>query len=445
MKRKIFILNLLILFLPLQLITAQKKEPEKDSLNILKHELLRIDEENAILQKRVDSLIRSIILEKAAVEEENALQKLLDEAEQLTMKEKEKETTLSKKFSSGVRQQQGLNPNISLGGDFFGAVSSSNNEFITEPGPVSYGNDNFFLREVELALEAPLDPFTRGKSFISISKESISIEEAYMEWLNLPLNMNLKIGIFYSEFGPLNRYHDHALPQFDRPRALVNLFSNKGLGGTGAAASFMLPRLLFADATSLDLSVMDGTDTDEDFSFADRGFLYTGQFKNYYDITTNSYFEIRLSGVAGRNPSEGANNSYVGSAGLTYKWVPAGREKYRTFDWKTEFLYSHRINDTSAVKSKGFYTSVQNKLSARFWVGGRIGYSELPYDNHKHEWDFTVNLDFWQSEFVFTRLQYQHNRRFMDIGTDPVMSMPHDHTFLIQVCWAMGPHKHEAY
>ncbi|MBN2633931.1 MAG: hypothetical protein JXR66_10265, partial [Bacteroidales bacterium] len=413
MKRKIFILNLLILFLPLQLITAQKKEPEKDSLNILKHELLRIDEENAILQKRVDSLIRSIILEKAAVEEENALQKLLDEAEQLTMKEKEKETTLSKKFSSGVRQQQGLNPNISLGGDFFGAVSSSNNEFITEPGPVSYGNDNFFLREVELALEAPLDPFTRGKSFISISKESISIEEAYMEWLNLPLNMNLKIGIFYTEFGPLNRYHDHALPQFDRPRALVNLFSNKGLGGTGAAASFMLPRLLFADATSLDLSVMDGTDTGEDFSFADRGFLYTGQFKNYYDITTNSYFEIRLSGVAGRNPSEGANNSYVGSAGLTYKWVPAGREKYKTFDWKTEFLYSHRINDTATVKSKGFYTSVQNKLSARFWVGGRIGYSELPYDNHKHEWDFTVNLDFWQSEFVFTRLQYQHNRRFM--------------------------------
>ena len=95
-----------------------------------------------------------------------------------------------------------------------------------------------FLREVEVALEAPLDPFTRGKTFISISKDEISIEEAYMEWLNLPLKMNLKIGIFYAEFGPLNRYHDHALPQFDRPRALVNLFSNKGLGGAWVCCKF---------------------------------------------------------------------------------------------------------------------------------------------------------------------------------------------------------------
>ncbi|HOO98849.1 MAG TPA: hypothetical protein PLV06_07300 [Bacteroidales bacterium] len=445
MRKKIIITCLFIFFITQHLLTAQTNEPDKDSLGIVKNELIRIDQENRILNSRIDSLIRSINLEKSALEEENALQKLLDEAEQLTMKEKEKETSLAKKFISGVRQQQGLNPNISLGGDFFGALSSSNNQYITEPGPVSYGNDNFFLREVELALEAPLDPFTRGKSFISVSKESISIEEAYMEWLNLPLNMNLKIGIFYTEFGPLNRYHDHALPQFDRPRALVNLFSNKGLGGTGVAASFMLPRLFFADATSLDLSVLDGTNTGEDFSFADKGLLYTGQFKNYYDITTNSYFEIRISGVAGRNPSAGENNSYVGSAGLTYKWVPAGREKYRTFDWKTELLYSQRINDTATVKSKGFYTSVQNKLSARFWIGGRIGYSELPYNRNKHEWDFTFNLDFWQSEFVFTRLQYQHNRRFTETGTDPLMTMPHDHTFLIQVCWAMGPHKHEAY
>jgi hypothetical protein len=144
----------------------------------------------------------------------------MEEAAQLSEKEVIEEEHANKRCLSGGRQQQGLNPNISLGGDFFGGFSSSDNEYISDEGDVFYGNNGFFLREVELGLESALDPFTRGKSFISITRDAISIEEAYMEWLNLPLNMNLKVGIFYSEFGPLNRYHDHALPQFDRPGPL---------------------------------------------------------------------------------------------------------------------------------------------------------------------------------------------------------------------------------
>jgi hypothetical protein len=91
--------------------------------------------------------------------------------------EKEKEEDVTKKFQSGVRQQQALNPNISLGGDFFGAVIPRvMNLFLNREK--SYGKNGFFLREVELGFEAPLDPFTRGKSFISVSKDAISIEEA---------------------------------------------------------------------------------------------------------------------------------------------------------------------------------------------------------------------------------------------------------------------------
>ena len=308
-----------------------------------------------------------------------------------------------------------------------------------------YGNNGFFLREIELGIEAPLDPFTRGKTFLSVSKDAIGIEEAYMEWLNLPLKMNLKIGIFYSEFGPLNRYHDHALPQFDRPRALVNLFSNKGLGGTGLSANFMLPEILFANASSLDFSIVNGTNTGEYFSFDNSGLLYIGQFKNFYDISLNSFFEFRLSGISGINPSTGANRSHVGSLGLNYKWVPAGREKYRTLDWKTEFLFSYRNEESGSVKSKGFYSSLQNKLGARFWAGARIGYSELPYDNRQREWDYTVNIDFWQSEFVFTRIQYQYNQRNIYMTSFPGSALPKDHSIILQVCWAMGPHKHESY
>ena len=130
---------------------------------------------------------------------------------------------------------------------------------------------------------------------------------------------------------------------------------------------------------------------------------------------------------------------------MIYKWVPVGRSKYRTLDWKSEFLYSYRQGVLENIKSKGFYSSLQYKLNARFWLSGRIGYSELPYDNSQSEWDFTGCVDFWQSEFVFLRLQYQYNMREINSMNNYSGELPDAHSFLAQICWAMGPHKHEAY
>jgi hypothetical protein len=395
--------------------------------------------------KELEKLINDLKAKIDKKEKQDELKKLLEEASQLSTKVKEEKITVSKRFHSGARSQQKLNPNISLGGDFFAGYSSSKSDFVNESGDISYGNRRFDLREIELSLQAPLDPFTRGKAFISISKEEIAIEEAYMEWLNLPLNMNLKAGIFYTEFGLLNRYHDHALPQFDRPRVLINYFSNAGLGGTGVSLNFMLPTLFFANASNLDLAVITGGNN---FSFTSEGrynLLTVGQFKNYYDLSRDTYLEFRLSGAAGKNDPDETYNSYVGSLGMILKWVPIGRAKYRTVDWKTELLYGYHEGISKDVVSKGFYSSLQYKLNAQYWLSSRVGYSELPYDNYQSEWDFTTCLDFWQSEFVFIRFQYQYNLR--DINNMMVYpgDLPDDHSFLVQISWAMGPHKHEAY
>ncbi|MBC8183560.1 hypothetical protein H8E88_20905 [candidate division KSB1 bacterium] len=395
--------------------------------------------------KELEKLINDLKAKIEKKEKQDELKKLLEEASQLSTKAKEEKITVSKRFHSGARSQQKLNPNISLGGDFFAGFSSSKSDFVNEPSDVSYGNNRFEMREIEFSLLAPLDPFTRGKTFISITKEEIAIEEAYMEWLNLPLNMNLKAGIFYTEFGPLNRYHDHALPQFDRPRALVNYFTTGGLGGCGFSFNFMLPNLFFADASTFDFAVINGGNN---FSFTNEGkynLMTVGQFKNYYDLSRDTYLEFRLSGAAGRNDPDEKYNSYVGSLGMILKWVPVGRSKYRTVDWRTEFLYGYREGVLKDVSSKGSYSSLQYKLNARYWLTGRIGYSELPYDNTQSEWDFTACLDLWQSEFVFMRFQYQYNLRDINNMTIYSGKLPNDHSFIAQINWAMGPHKHEAY
>jgi len=416
---------------------------------------LVIQAQDSTQQRCPDSLYHQVAnLEKAVArlnsliakqEEQDELQSLLDEADRLSMQEEEQKIDLSKKYFSGVRQQQGLNPNISFGMDFFGGISSSDAKSISEPSDLNYGNNGFYLREAQLSLVAPLDPFTRGKGFISATPEGFFVDEIYMEWLNLPLNMNLKAGLFKSEFGFLNRYHDHALPQFDRPRVLVNMFGTQGLGGSGIAANFMLPSVI-AHATSLDLSVIYGSNPQSFRPDSLAGVVFTGQFLNYYDLSASSYIEIRLSGAAGKNDHpEGDFRSYVTSAGIAYKRAPVGREKYRTLEWKTEFLYGYRAYPGEAHQSKGFYSSIQNKLGPRFWLGGRIGYSELPFDPSQSEWDYTLSLDFWQSEFVCTRIQYQYNDRSITNREDLEGPFPSEHSFILQVNWAMGPHKHEAY
>ena len=335
-----------------------------------------------------------------------------------------------------------MNPNISVAGDFFGGISSTKSSFTNNRSDATFGSNTFDMRELQLNFVAPLDPFTRGKAFLSFTEGAITIEEGYMEWLNLPLNANLKIGMFRPEFGALNRHHDHALPQYDRPKTMVNLFSLWSLAGLGASANFLLPPLFFADASILDLSMINGG---ADFSFPTHTMIYVGQFKNYYDISGDAYIEWMLSSAIGKNSPDEKYKSFVNSFAVTYKWAPIGRAKYKTFEWKTELLHSFRESPVKNVNSYGFYTSLQNKLNARWWASGRIGYSELPYDNKQHEWDFTGCFDFWQSEFVFIRLQYQYSlREFTDYYgyTGPY---PNDHSLVFHVCWAMGPHKHEAY
>ncbi|MFO7852301.1 MAG: hypothetical protein ACQERS_08845 [Bacteroidota bacterium] len=393
------------------------------------------------LVKRIEKL-------EAMVEEskkEDELARLLEEAEMLTGKQKAEEVDASKKFYTGARQQQGLNPNLSVLGDFFGSVSSKSDELTSEPGDRTHGSNGLFMRSLEMSFVASLDPFARGKAFLDITEEGVSIEEAYMEILNMPFNMSLKGGVFFPEFGLLNRHHTHALPQFDRPRVCVNYFGLDGFNGMGAAVNMMLPRILFADASSFDFSVININDNLSYSSNKSVNLAYVGHWKNYYDISNASYFEYVLSAIAGTNDELSQTRTYIGSLGLHYKWEPPGTAKYKSLDWKTELYYGFNETPFGIVRSKGFYSLVHRKINARMWVGGRIGYSEMPYDDDQYEWDFSLNFDFWQSEFVFYRIQYQYNSRNIAYLPGIAQSYPSNHTVVVQFSWAMGPHKHEAY
>ena len=97
---------------------------------------------------------------------------------------------------------------------------------------------------------------------------------------------------------------------------------------------------------------------------------------------------------------------------------------------------SRRETPTGTVESLGAYASVQNRLSARLLTSFRLDYTQLPWDSDQNLKGAAVTLDYWQSEFVFFRLQLDRlERTFADSET----------RLFLQTVWSMGPHKHEAY
>jgi len=248
-----------------------------------------------------------------------------------------------------------------------------------------------------------------------------------MEWLNLPGNLNLKIGKFFTQFGLLNRWHTHALPQADRPRPLVNLFSRGELGGLGLSGNILLPSL-FAHVNELTLEVVNGGN---DVSFAGGGsknLVYVAHLKNYYDLNRDTYLELGLSGATGKNDLQGDYRTVLGGLDFTLKWAPLGRIKYRTVEFRNEFFLSNRKSPAGTINSFGFFSILTCKLGARYWIGERVDYSELPWNKELHEWSFSPHLDLWQSEWVMLRFQYSYTRRNY---------LEDDSSFMVQCVWAM--------
>lgn len=435
MKHDHWILFVFVILLPVY-VHGQQRQHQRRIRNITQL-AEQLDSLKAVQSRQMHRLHRR--LEKMEKTEEETrkqarMQELLRKARQMAQEKKEV-TGPQKKFVAGLRQQSALNPNISVGGEFYFAAGQSDSELNREPSETGWGTGRLFMREVELGLESALDPYSRGKVFIGFDGDAVSVEEAYITWLNCPLNMNLKLGKFKNQFGQLNRYHNHALPQFDRPRVLVQFFGNEQLNGVGLSGNILLPRL-WSHVNELDLEVVSGG---SGFSFTDSGthnLVYVSRLKNYYDLNRSTYLEIGLSGATGKNDPAEINRTWIAGADVTVKWQPPGRAKYRGVEWRTELLYSARDTSAATVPAWGGFSSLQCRLGARTLISVRGDYTQLPWDKTLWERGAALALDYWQSEFVFVRLQYTWIDRNFDES---------DHRFIMHTCWAMGPHKHEAY
>ena len=128
--------------------------------------------------------------------------------------------------------------------------------------------------------------------------------------------------------------------------------------------------------------------------------------------------------------------TWVAGADLTLFWSPPKQARYRSFTWRSEGFFVSKETDTGTQQGWGAYSYLQYKLGASWFAGLRGDLVDPLGDDDHLRWQVVPYITFWQSEFVYIRLEARHGEVFAD---------GHDTRILLQVNWAAGPHKHEKY
>ena len=125
-----------------------------------------------------------------------------------------------------------LNPDISVIGDFVGAVGKR----ADPPTP------SLEMHESEVGFQEVIDPYARADFFLTFGEAGVNLEEGYLTFTSLPAGLQLKVGKMRAAFGKVNTLHNHVLPWVDRPLVTQNLVGGEdGIDDAGLSFSRILP------------------------------------------------------------------------------------------------------------------------------------------------------------------------------------------------------------
>ena len=383
-------------------------------------------------------------------------------AQSLAGEEEKKKSPEETVFKFGGLSLQKMNPEISLAGDVTWDYHDQDD---------TRRRSGFDFRYVEVNFQAYLDPYSRLKAVIPATEDDVAVEEAYYTYFGLGKDLNVDIGKFRQQFGVVNRWHEHGLDQIEHPMPIKRIFGPEGLAQTGVSFDWTMPKLgesyqgLIVQITNSENEQLFGGET-----LGNPSVLF--HYKNYRDLTDNTYLEWGLSGLCGWmdewmvsrtgtvQQEHDALCTQVWGADLTVLWEPMERALYRNLEWRSEFFYLDRDllapdgTGRDDIQAWGAFSYVQSKISRKVTLGIRgdffkpdskdyatlDGLSTIPlaYSNKTaYRWQVSPYITWQQSEWVKFRSEYDHaDGRGMEKAED---------IFWLQVIFEAGPHKHERY
>jgi hypothetical protein len=359
-----------------------------------------------------------------------------------------------------------LIPDISAVGDFVADLSPK--------GSTQEGGTRFGVREVELAVQAVVDPYFRGDVFLGISDlEGIAIEQAYLTTTSLPNQLEARLGRFLMPFGKQNTTHRHDLHTIEYPYVIQKFFSPEGIKGTGVYGSRVFSPFGFyqeVQATVVDrLSEPAGLVTEEPVNKSLGGLGFSARLRNYVDLTEAQNVELSFSGMTGKRAQpldptvtlfNGVNaaiarQSTLG-ADLTYRWRPLQQGLYRSFILQGEVMRQLNQGDPTLPAPScdpvlstpcvlppgafagptrdytGAYLFARYQTGQRSFIGTRYDWLQDPGRDGRTLNAGSVYLEWFPSEFSKLVAGYEAVKP----QDDTLL-----HRVLLQASFALGPHK----
>ena len=294
---------------------------------------------------------------------------------------------------------QSVNPDISAIGDFFIDLSPTYPRF-------SDDGNRFSLREVEIGIQAAVDPFFRADFFLGVHGDGVEVEEAYVTALALPAGLQARLGRFRIPFGKVNLTHVPELPTVEYPWVIREYFGPEGFASAGAALSKIFAPLGFYQevqiltTTGLDVrGEHDGTNDDvreglQVESRKRRGreqLTVTAHLRNYHDLSAAANVEVGFSAAFGSVERLGLPGCTAGvpcphdailefqgqrfyGSNVTFRWRPPPRALYRSFQASAEMV----VNDGPESTVWGGFGFAQWQIGRRLYVGGRVDIVQEP-------------------------------------------------------------------
>jgi len=408
-----------------------------------------------------DSTIEALKRQLADMQQQ--MQKMVERIEQLEREKVAQAEPPTPPAQQPVQSILGaLNPAITVFGNFVGRGDSK--RVVNEDGDRI--SNKFNLREVEVDMRAPIDPYADGVLIASLESEtpgqfSASVEEGYAVIKKLPfldeppLGLKLKVGRFRPAFGKFNVIHTHDLPTTFRSLPTAEFMGEEGFIQNGLSGNFFIPTPWDANS-SLDatMEVLNGGDVAISSDARSRA-SYLGHlrwfrtFENGHDLELgwSSYFHPRGNDV---------RSADFHAVDFMYRWKPYRLGEYKSFLFGGEMMFARRayprasepadvqraitLRELQAGNGKPFGFSIfsQWQLNQRTYAGLRWDQTRTLFDPGLMRRSLTPYVSYYFTEFLRARLNYE--RRWSDLFTEN-----NRNSLFFELNWVFGSHPPEPF
>jgi hypothetical protein len=366
--------------------------------------------------------------------------------------------------------------NISFDGLFAGGTSTANDIQNLELGGHDPQQRGFTVQNLEAVFEGKVDPYFRAQANVVLQIDphgdtTIEAEEAYLETMSLPANLQVRAGQFFTEFGRLNPTHPHTWDFVDQPLVNGRFLGPDGLRSAGARLSWLAPtpfysELFFTIANSQGGTAYSFRNEHDGLEFLGRpafdrrvktlgDMLFAPRYAASFDLTDSQTIVAGASAAFGPNSSGSDSDTQIYGLDLFWKWKsPQQNAGFPFVTWQTEAM-ARRFEAAAfagdavtpalpreTVVDYGMYSQVTYGFH-KGWVAGLRGDYLFPDQRAQYEtilgpdldrasrWRLSPNLTWYPSEFSKVRLQYNFDHRNL-IGDD--------HSIWFQFEFLLGSH-----